>query len=240
MIRCLAVDDEPLALKQLEYYLKNVPFFTVVACCHSAVEAFKVINEDDIDVIFTDIHMPDLNGLDFIKSVPNPPMVVFTTADQEYALAGYEVNAIGYLLKPFGQKEVLGVAEKVKRQYELLHSDSVSPVDEDDAIFLHAEYKIVRIVVKEIICVEGYGEYLRIRLSSHEKPFMAYLSMKKMEERLCSCGFMRIHKSYIINLRHIFEINKNRVVLDSGAEIPIGESYRETLNKYIASKFLSK
>ncbi len=240
MIRCLAVDDEPLALKQLEYYLGSVPFFTVVACCHSAAEALKVMDKEDIDVLFTDIHMPDLNGLELVKSVAVPPMVVFTTAHQEYALAGYEVNAIGYLLKPFGQKEVLGVAEKVKRQYELLHADSVSPVDEDDAVFLRAEYKIARIVVREIIYVEGYGEYLRIRLDNHEKPFVVYLSMKKMEERLSSRGFMRIHKSYIINLRHIFEVHRNMVLLDSGAEIPIGESYRDSLHKYIASKFLGK
>ncbi len=240
MIRCLAVDDEPLALTQLEHYLQNVPFFTVVACCHSAVEALKVMEEEDIDVLFTDIHMPDLNGLDLVKTVANPPMVVFATAYQEYAVAGYEVNAIGYLLKPFGQKEVLAVAEKVKRQYELLHADSMSPVDEDDAVFLHAEYRIARIVVKQIVYVEGYGEYVRIRLDNSDRPFIAYLSMKKVEERLCPCGFMRIHKSYIINLRHIFEVHKNRVVLDTGAEIPIGESYREQLQKYIASKFLGK
>lgn len=240
MIRCAAIDDEPLALKQLAYYLKKVPFFELAACCQSAMEAMRELAKNDIDVLFIDINMPDLNGLDFVRSLDNPPMVVFTTAYQEHAIEGYRVNAIDYLLKPFGMSEVLRAAEKVRRQYELVHAALLSPIDEYDAMFLRVEHRVVRLLVKDIIFVEGYGEYLRIYLDRQDKPLVAYLRMKEMEERLAGRNFMRLHKSYIVNLHHVTEISKSRVTLDTGAEIPIGESYRENLQDYVAKKFLGK
>lgn len=240
MIRCLAIDDEPLALKQLAAYLKKVPFFELVDSCQSAIEAMAVLDKEEVDAIFIDINMPDLNGLDFVRSLHHPPMVVFTTAYQEYALEGYKVDAIDYLLKPFGMGDVLRAADKVKRQYELLHTASVSTVDEDDALFLKTEYKVVRVLTSHIIYIEGMSEYLRIHLSDPSKPIVVLLSMKKMEERLGEVDFMRIHKSFIINLHHIAEINRSRVVLDDGAEIPIGDSYRDKLNDYVSKKFLGK
>lgn len=238
MIKCIAIDDEPLALKQLAYYLEKVPFFELTATCRSAMEAMRWLEHDDADVMF--INMPDLNGLDFVRSLAHAPMVVFTTAYQEYAVEGYRVNAIDYLLKPFGLSDILRAAEKVKQQYDLRYAAALSAVDEDDAMFLRTEYKVVRIVVNDIIYVEGYGEYLRIYLSHQAKPLVVYLSMKKMEARLDQLCFMRIHKSYIVNLRHIVEINKSRVLMDTGATIAIGESYRERLNQYVATKFVGK
>ena len=240
MIRCLAIDDEPLALRQLAAYLKKVPFFSLVDSCQSALEAMTLLEDQEIDVIFIDINMPDLNGLDFVRSLRHPPLVVFTTAYQEYAIEGYKVDAIDYLLKPFGMSDVLRAADKVKRQYDLLHTASLSPVDEDDALFLKTEYKVVRILSSHIIYVEGMAEYLRIHLSDQPKPLTVLLSMKKMEERLGDTDFMRVHKSYVINLHHIAEINRSRVILDSGEDIPVGDSYREKLNEYISRKFLGK
>ena len=240
MIRVLAIDDEPLALRQLAAYLKKVPFFELVDSCQSALDAIKVLDDQEVDAIFIDINMPDLNGLDFVRSLQNPPLVVFTTAYQEYALDGYKVDAIDYLLKPFGMGDILRAADKVKRQYDLLHTASLSPVDEDDALFLKTEYKVVRILIHDIIYVEGMAEYLRIHLAGQDKPIVVLLSMKKMEERLPSQEFMRIHKSYIISLHHIAEVNKSRVILDNGKDIPIGDSYREKLNDYINQKFLGK
>lgn len=240
MIRVLAIDDEPLALRQLAAYLKKVPFFELVDSCQSALDAIKVLEGQEVDAIFIDINMPDLNGLDFVRSLQNPPLVVFTTAYQEYALEGYKVDAIDYLLKPFGMGDILRAADKVKRQYDLMHTASLSPADEDDALFLKTEYKVVRILIHDIIYVEGMAEYLRIHLAGQDKPIVVLLSMKKMEERLPSLDFMRIHKSYIINLHHIAEINKSRVVLDNEKDIPIGDSYREKLNDYINQKFLGK
>lgn len=240
MIRCLAIDDEPLALRQLAAYLRKVPFFELVDTCQSALESMVILEKQEVDVIFIDINMPDLNGLDFVRSLQQPPMVVFTTAYQEYAIEGYKVDAIDYLLKPFGMSDVLRAADKVKRQYDLLHVAHLSPVDEDDALFLKTEYKVVRIQTSHIVYVEGMSEYLRIHLSDQTKPIVVLLSMKKMEERLDGYDFMRIHKSYIINLHHIVEINKSRVVLDIDKEIPIGDSYRNNLNEYISKKFLGK
>ena len=238
MIRCLAIDDEPLALRQLATYLQKVPFFELVDSCQSALEAMAILEKQDVDAIFIDINMPDLNGLDFVRSLQHPPMVVFTTAYQEYAVEGYKVDAIDYLLKPFGMSDVLRAADKVKWQYDLLHTATLSPMDEDDALFLKTEYKVVRVLVSHIIYIEGMSEYLRIHIADQSKPIIVLLSMKKMEERLSNVEFMRIHKSYIINLHHIVEINRSRVVLDNGAEIPVGDSYRERLNEYVAQKFL--
>lgn len=240
MIRCLAIDDEPLALRQLAAYLQKVPFFELVDTCQSALEAMAILEKHKVDVIYIDINMPDLNGLDFVRSLQHPPMVVITTAYQEYAVQGYKVDAIDYLLKPFGMSDVLRAAEKVKRQYDLFHTASLSPMDEDEALFLKTEYKVVRVLVSHIVFIEGMSEYLRIHVADHPKPVIVLLSMKKMEERLSNADFMRIHKSYIINLHHIAEINRSRVVLDNGAEIPVGDSYRESLNEYVAQKFLGK
>lgn len=240
MIRCLAIDDEPLALQQLTAYLEKVPFFEVAGSCQSALEAIPFLDGQEIDAIFIDINMPDLNGLDFVKSLQDPPLVVITTAYQEFALEGFKIEAIDYLLKPFGMGDVLRAADKVKRQYDLLHTASIASVDKDEAIFLKTEYKVVRILVRDIVYVEGMAEYLRIHLSGNNKPVTVLLSMKKMEERLSDFDFMRVHKSYMVNLQHITEINRSRMVLDNEKDVPIGDSYRDKLNSYISGKFLGK
>lgn len=239
-IRCIAIDDEPLALRQLASYLGRVPFFDVVASCQSALDAMRLMESEPVDVLFIDINMPDLNGLDFVRSLAQPPLVVFTTAYSEYALDGYKVEAVDYLLKPFGMGDVMAAANKVKHRYDLMHTATVSSIDQDDAIFLKTEYKVVRILIPQILYVEGMSEYLRIHLSTGQKPIMALLSMKKMEERLAARPFMRVHKSYIINLHHIMEINRSHVILDDNTEIPIGDSFRDSLNGYVANKFLTK
>ena len=239
-IKCLAIDDEPLALKQLAAYLAKVPFFEVAGCCQSALETIPLLDNQSIDAIFIDINMPDLNGMEFVKSLQHPPLVVFTTAYQEYAVEGFKVDAIDYLLKPFGMGDIMQAADKVKRQYDLLHAASVAPVDKDETIFLKSDYRVVRIQIRDIIYIEGMSEYLRIHLSDGSKPITVLLSMKKIEERLAGFDFMRIHKSYIVNLRHITEINRSRIVLDCGLDLPIGDSYRDALNNYVSGKFLGK
>ena len=239
MIRTIAIDDEPLALQQLVTYIRKVPFLELVAECQSAIDAQKVLEQEVIDVMFIDINMPDLNGLDFVRTLAAPPLVVFTTAYSEYALEGYKVNAVDYLLKPFGMDEFMRAANKVKQQYDLTHTAEVSRVDDNDAIFLKTEHRIVRINVTNIRYIEGMSEYLKIYLKEG-KPLVVLLSMKKMEERLSSTNFRRIHRSYIINLNEIQEVNKNRVILDQDTYLPIGDLYRDQLNRYIESKFLGK
>ncbi len=238
MIKCLAIDDEPLALRQLSTYIEKVPFLQLVASCQSALDASAILADQDIDAIFIDINMPDLNGMDFVRSLQNPPIVVFTTAYSEYAVEGYKVDAVDYLLKPFGLADVMKAAEKVKRQYDLLHADNVSSVDADDAIFIKSDYKVQRIPVSNIVSIEGMGEYIKIYVSGQAKPSVVLMSMKKMDERLADRHFMRVHKSYIINLSCISEMTKTRITMTNGQEIPIGDSYRNAFADYIAGRFL--
>lgn len=240
MIKCLAIDDEPLALKQLVSYIMQTPFLELVAACQSAVEAKEILHNEQVDALFVDINMPDLNGMDFVKTLSTPLMVVFTTAYSEYALEGYKVDAIDYLLKPFGLDDFIRAARKVKKQYELMNAVSVSVVDMDDAIFFKTEYKIVRVEINRIMYVESMSEYLKIYLVDEPKPLIVLLSMKKLEERLPVSTFMRVHRSYIINLKLIQEVNKNRIILNRDTYIPIGDNYREAFNNYLSTKFLSK
>lgn len=241
MIRCIIIDDEPLALKQMEGYINIIPYLELVASCQSAIDARPILENEKIDAMFCDINLPELNGLDFVKSLPSPPMVVFTTAYSEYAVEGFQLNAVDYLLKPFGCDDMRRAAEKIKKRYDALRTlQEVSQIDEDDAIFLKTEYKIVRINIGQIHYVEAMSEYLRIYLEGNPRPIIVLLSMKKMEERLPSRTFMRVHRSYIINLKKIREVSKNRIVLGDDIDIPIGDSYRDQLNAYINSKFLTK
>ena len=244
-IKCLAIDDEPLALRQLATYVEKIPYLQLVGACQSALEAKEIMDQEVIDAIFIDINMPDLNGMEFVKQMQVPPLVVFTTAYSEYAIEGFKVNAVDYLLKPFGLQDFQRAAQKVKHRYELEHrnmtEESSIVVDEldSDAMFLKSDYKTIRINISDIRYVEGMSEYLKIYLEDH-KPLVVLLSMKRLEERLPSNSFMRIHRSYIINLRKILEVNKNRVILGEDAYLPIGDNYKEAFNDYLASKFLGK
>ena len=228
-------------MQQMEGYIKNLPYLELVASYQSALDAKEIIENDRIDAIFCDINLPELNGLDFVKSLDNPPMVVFTTAYSEYAVEGFQLNAIDYLLKPFGFDDMKRAAEKIKKRYDTRRTlQEVSKIDEDDAIFLKTEYKVVRINISQIRYVEAMSEYLRIYLVNSTRPIIVLLSMKKMEERLPSRTFMRVHRSYIINLKMIREVSKNRIVIGDDIDVPIGDSYRDQFNAYINSKFLTK
>lgn len=239
MIRCLAIDDEPLALRQLAAYIGKIPFLELAGQCQSALEARKIMEDDMIDTIFVDINMPDLNGMDFVRSLAAPPIVVFTTAYSEYAVEGYKVNAVDYLLKPFGLDDFKRAANKVKKQYDLENAASVSQVDTDDALFFKTEHRVVRININDIRYIEGMSEYLKIYIDN-QKPLVVLLSMKKLEERLPTPTFMRIHRSYIVNLKKIQEVNKNRVIMDADTYLPIGDLYRDAFNDYLNTKFLGK
>ena len=234
MITCLAIDDEPLALQQLVAYISKVPFLQLAAQCQSAVEARAFLEHDTVDAIFCDINMPDLNGMDFVKSLAVPPLVVFTTAYSEYAVEGFRVNAVDYLLKPFGLQDFQRAASRLKERL----SES-APVDSDDTLFLKTDYRIVKVSIPDIRYIEGMSEYLKVWIKDEPKPIITLLSMKKMEERLPDY-FMRIHRSYIINLTMIQEVNKNRVIMDADTYLPIGDMYKETFQAYLDTKFLGK
>ena len=239
MINCIAVDDEPLALKQLENYISQVPFLDFKGGCRCAAEAMKYIREDIVDAIFLDINMPDINGIDFVKTLVTPPIIVFTTAYADYAVEGFTVNAVDYLLKPFGLDEFRRAAEKVRVQYEQREGNSTAVADEDDSLFFKTDYKIVRVNVSSISCIEGMSEYLKLHMDGNVDPLVILLSMKKLEGRLPSY-FMRVHKSYIINLRKIREVARGRVLMEDGTLIPVGDMYKEAFQAYLDSKFLGK
>ncbi len=245
MIKCIAIDDEPLALKKLVTYIKKIPYLELVAECRSAIEAQQVIDQQQVDAIFLDINMPDLNGLDFAKSMQDHgkgPIMVFTTAYSEYAIEGYKANAVGYLLKPYSFDEFETAAQKVKDIMEIRHQSSaeVSADPNDNVIYVKSDYKIVRIAISSIRYIEAMSEYLRISCDDKEKPVIVLLSMKKIEEHLPTSTFMRIHRSYIINLNKIREVKKNHVVIEGGTSMPIGDNYKDTFMNYLNSKILTK
>ena len=244
MIRCIAIDDEPLALQQIVAYIGKVPFLELAAQCQSALEARQFLEQDTVDAIFCDINMPDLNGMDFIKSLAVPPLVVFTTAYSEYAVEGFRVNAVDYLLKPFGLQDFQRAANRLKERLESSVAGGtvvggVAANTPDDTIFLKTEYRIVKVSISDIRYVEAMSEYLKVYLTSEPKPIITLLSMKKMEERLPDT-FMRIHRSYIVNLTKIQEVNKNRVIMDADTYLPIGDLYKENFQAYLDTKFLGK
>ena len=242
MIKVLAIDDEPLALRQLTSYINKVPFLQLAGECQNAIQARDIMEREMIDAIFCDINMPDLSGMDFVRQLAAPPLIVFTTAYSEYAIEGYKVNAVDYLLKPFGLNDFLRAAMKVQEQYNLRHQNTPqesSPVQDDGTIYVKTDYRVVRIAIADIRYVEGMSEYLKIHLEG-QKPIITLLSMKKMEDYLPSSQFMRIHRSYIVNLQKIQEVNKNRIILDAQTYLPIGDLYKETFNDYLNQKYLGK
>ena len=247
MIRCLALDDEPLALQQLTSYLEQVPFFEIVGSCLTVSEAMRLLHDERVDALFLDINMPDLNGLELVHSLTNPPLVVFTTAYSEYAIEGYKADAVDYLLKPYGLSDLLRAANHVRERLEQLHSSSlesvaaVQPPSVDDFIFFKSDYKVVRVCISEIVYVKGMSEYLRIYTTSQPKPIIVLLRMKRIEDRLSPpLPFMRVHRSYLINLNHIRELNRSSIVLDTGAEIPVGDTYRAAVNDFISRLSVGK
>lgn len=246
MIKCIAIDDEPLALKKLVTYIKKIPFLELVAECRSAVEAQQVIESQEVEAIFTDINMPDLNGLDFAKSLHDHsmgPMMVFTTAYSEYAIEGYKANAVGYLLKPYSFEEFEEAAQKVKEIMEIRQqamTEVTTQGDDDSVIYVKSDYKIVRIDIKRITYIEAMSEYLRITCDDKDRPVIVLLSMKRVEEHLPGNMFMRIHRSFIINLGKIIEVKKNHVVLEGDVSLPIGENFKEAFMNYLNTKILTK
>ena len=231
MIRVLAIDDEPLALRQLEMYMAKVPFLELVAACSSAAMAAPYVAK--ADALFLDINMPDLSGMDFIKSLPHPPAVVFTTAYSEFAVEGFRVNAVDYLLKPFSFKEFEASCEKLRKHLEM--QAALEARESDPVLHFKADYRTLSIDVRKILYVESMSEYVKIFLVDAEAPVVVLYSLKNLIEQLPADRFMRIHRSYIIALGHIAEASRTSVRLDNGRTLPVGELYRPAFGAYLAS-----
>ena len=237
-ISCIAIDDEPLAVKKISAYIQKTPFLELVAECRSAFEAMEIINNRTIQLIFIDINMPDLSGLEFVKSLTDKPYIVFTTAYSEYAVEGFQVDATDYLLKPITYGNFLKAVNKVKNLIDLnANSLKESIRTTSSHLFVKSDYKLIRIELDDIKYIESQHEYIKIHLINGN-PVMTQLSMKAIEEQLPSDRFMRVHRSFIINLKKITVVERNRIVFDGKVYIPVSDQYKEKFQEYIDGNFV--
>lgn len=241
MITCITIDDEPLALKQLETYVKKTPFLQLAGSFHSATEASAHLAENPVDVIFTDINMPDCSGMQFVKDLENPPLIVFSTAYEEYAVESFRIDAIDYLLKPYSYQDFLKAALKVKQYHEWKSMDPnvTGPAPENDFFFIRADNQSVKIFTEDILYIEAMSEYIRIHFKK-AKSLMTFMSIKLMMETLPSSRFMRVHRSYIISLDSIKSFHRNEVELNNGQTIPVSATYKDALQKYIETQTVTR
>lgn len=243
MLKCLAIDDEPLALRQLKAYIAKIPYLELAALCNDALEAQEFLATHSVDLIFVDINMPDLNGVDFVRSLTQRPMVVFTTAYSEYAVEGFKLDAVDYLLKPFSFADFSRSVSKANQLYELRHNQRTAPEAEAEAapkdkeyISVKADYKVSLVKISDIVYLESEGEYVRMHLADHTA-ITTLFRLKNMETALPADTFMRVHRSYIVNLKCIKSYIKGRIYLSDTEYVPIGENYRETFQRYIDRMF---
>jgi len=239
----LIVDDEPLALDVLETYIDKVPDLKIIGKCTNALEANELIRKEDIDLLFLDIQMPQITGIDFLKTLSNPPMVIFTTAYSNYALEGFELNALDYLLKPISLDRFMKAVNKAQEQYDLTHSDSSggspSASTSEDFFFVKADKKLVKVRYNDILYIEGLKDYVIIRLK--EGRVITLQTMKSLEAKLPSKLFKRIHRSYIVGLDKINALVGNMVeVTEKGQTktLPVGKNYRDELLQLVNKKRL--
>ncbi|QJX48234.1 response regulator transcription factor [Hymenobacter taeanensis] len=242
ILNCIAVDDEPLALQLVGSFIEKTPFLRLMCSYSSAVAALKGLQQQEtpVDVLFLDIQMPDLNGLELARVLdrgPGPgrgPRVVFTTAFNQYALDGYKVDALDYLLKPFTYEEFLRAAHKAQRYAEAekpAPAVTVPAVPAEDYLYLKVEYQLVRVPYADILYIEGLKDYIKVYRRSEPRPLLSLQSLKALEERLPK-QFMRIHRSYIVALNHITTVGRGTVQI-ANETIPISEGYRESFDQYI-------
>ncbi|MBO9566580.1 MAG: response regulator transcription factor [Niastella sp.] len=231
MTRCLIIDDEPLARQLLESHVRQVKTLQLVGTCETAIEAFELLHREQIDLLFLDIQMPGITGLNFLKSLKNPPKVIFTTAYMEYAVEAFELEAVDYLLKPITFERFIKAIQKIGTQKEVPAVTPSQPSDE--AIFIKVQKRLLRIAYPDIFYIEGFGDYIKVVTAT--TVHTSYSTLNKIAELLPEQQFMRIHKSFIINLRHIQFVEGNLVrILDK--ELPLGVTYKDALYKKLGQE----
>ncbi|WJS93978.1 LytTR family DNA-binding domain-containing protein [Flavobacterium johnsoniae] len=240
VLKCIAVDDEPLALKLVETFIEQTPFLELITTCDNAVEAMGIIRETKPDVVFLDINMPNLTGMELARLIQDQaaplPKIIFTTAYNHYAIEGYKVNAVDYLLKPFSYEEFLRASSKVLQLHEESNNQFQTVTLDDEFIFLKVEYQWVRISLKDICYIESLKDYVKVHLEDSQKALLSLISLKALEEKLPSSKFMRVHRSFIVSLDKISAISKNSIFIDK-IEITVGEQYKEAF-KIVVDKWL--
>lgn len=243
MIRCIAIDDEPLALRQVKNYIERIEKLELVALCSNAIEAQELLKTEQVDLLFVDINMPDINGIDFVRGLTDPPLVIFTTAYSEYALEGFKLNAVDYLLKPFSFDDFSRAAEKACSLRELHRmrderAASVSTIesideasDNNDYISIKSDYKVNLVRYNDIIYIESVGEYIRLHLKDGSK-LTTLFRLKNMETELPQRNFMRVHRSYIVNIDYVSSFARGKIYLSNGDYVPISINYRDTFREH--------
>ena len=232
MLRCLAIDDEPLALELLEDNIKQVPFLELAGKCKNALEALKFLQQQSVDLIFLDIQMPGLTGLQFIQSLTQKPMIILITAYEKFALEGFNLDVIDYLVKPVSLDRFIKACNKAFELHSL-RTKKPEPIESyPDYFFVNVEYSLVKVEFADIQWIEGLKDYIKIHLRSSSKAVVTRLSMKSLEEQLPALKFIRIHKSYIVSIAAITSIRKNSIFIGP-EEFPVGDSYKDALNLLI-------
>lgn len=233
MINCIAIDDEPLALKLLQDNISKVPFLKLVAACNDAFEAMKALQENKIDLVFIDIQMPGLTGLQFIGSLENRPLVIFITAYKQYALESYELSVVDYLMKPVPLDRFIKACNRAKELHELKATKQQQTLQpSSDYFFLNIDYSQIKVVFDDIIWIEGLRDYIKIILKSTKMPLIVRTSLKAIETELPQNKFIRIHKSWLVAISEITAVRKNSVFIKE-MELPIGETFRDSVEKLI-------
>ncbi len=229
MIRCLAIDDEPLALELLEDNISKVPFLKLIAACDNAIEAMKLMQVESIDLLFLDIQMPGLTGLQFIQSMSAPPMIILITAYEKYALQGFNLDVTDYLVKPVSLDRFIKACNKAKQLFDLkTPQKNINTSSQAGYFFVNVDYSLLKITFTDIIYIEGLKDYIKIHLKSTSRPVVTRMPVKTIEEQLPATEFLRIHKSYIVSVAFITAIRKSSVFIDT-LELPVGDSYREAV-----------
>ena len=242
-LKCMILEDEPYALQQIENYVNKTSFLSLVSSLANPLEALEVYHKNIPDLLFIDINMPEINGLDFVKTLKVPPLIIFTTAYSEYAIEGFKVDAVDYLLKPIGYPDFLRAATKAKQLFELKLQNNSKTIekeiitDDTQNLFVRSEHRLIRIRFNDIKYIEAKREYACINLSDGTA-VMTLLRLKVIEEKLPKDIFLRVHKSFIVNLNRINIIERGNIVFDKKVYIPVGEQYKDAFDKWVGKHFL--
>ncbi|MCL7754848.1 LytTR family DNA-binding domain-containing protein [Polaribacter sp. Z022] len=237
-ITCIIVDDEPMALNLVESYVEKTPFLQLKKKCGSAIEALEYVKENPIDLLFLDIQMPDLTGLEFSKMLPKETRVIFTTAFNEYALEGFKVQALDYLLKPFDYAEFLAAANKAHTWFGLIKGNIEQQITkEKDFLFVKSEYKQLRIKLADVLYFEGLKDYIKIWLKDNPKPILTLMSLKNLQEELPETQFLRVHRSFIVSLKNIDVVERSQIVINK-QRITVSEQYKPKFLDFIQNNSL--
>lgn len=236
-ISCLIVDDEPMALNLVESYVLKTPFLDLIKKCHSGIQALSYLDEEKVDLIFLDIQMPDLTGLQLAKVLPKSTRIIFTTAFDQYAIEGFKAEALDYLLKPFDYSEFLMAATKAKEWFELVKNQEKKAPETQDFLFVKSEYKQIKINLKDVLYFESLKDYVKIWLKAETKPILTLMSLKTLEEELSSDQFMRVHRSFIVALNNIDTIERSQILINN-QRITISDQYRSRFLEFVSKNSL--